>query len=49
MRHGAGMLGNAGERQEVINQLQRETDGNAFFLVEVVRTLLERADVLLTT
>jgi tetratricopeptide (TPR) repeat protein len=35
------MLG--GERPEVLDLLRHETEGNAFFLVEVVRTLAEEA------
>ncbi len=37
------MLGAAGKRPEVVDLLQRETEGNAFFIVEVVRTLAEEA------
>ncbi len=37
------MLGEAGQRAEVLDLLQRETEGNVFFLVEVVRTLAEDA------
>ncbi len=37
------MLGEAGENPEVLALLQRETEGNAFFLVEVVRALAEEA------
>lgn len=37
------MLGVAGEREEVLELLQRETEGNVFFLIEVVRTLAEEA------
>ena len=37
------MLGRAGERPQVIELLQRETEGNVFFLVEVVRALSEEA------
>ncbi len=37
------MLGDAGRRQPVIQLLQRETEGNVFFLVEVVRALAEEA------
>lgn len=39
----ASMLGEAGERPQVLTLLQRETEGNAFFLVEVVRALAEGA------
>lgn len=37
------MLGEVGENPEVLALLQRETEGNAFFLVEVVRALAEEA------
>jgi tetratricopeptide (TPR) repeat protein len=37
------MLGEAGRRPDVVELLQRETEGNAFFIVEVVRTLAEEA------
>jgi tetratricopeptide (TPR) repeat protein len=37
------MLGTAGKRREILDLLQRETEGNAFFLVEVVRALAEEA------
>ncbi len=37
------MLGEAGRRQNVLNLLTRETEGNVFFLVEVVRALAEEA------
>ncbi len=37
------MLGEAGENPDVLALLQRETEGNAFFLVEVVRALAEEA------
>jgi len=36
-------LGKAGKQPKVIELLQRETEGNAFFLVEVVRALAEEA------
>jgi tetratricopeptide (TPR) repeat protein len=39
----ASMLGPAGRRQPVVDLLQRETEGNPFFLVEVVRALAEEA------
>jgi tetratricopeptide (TPR) repeat protein len=39
----AAMLGEAGQRPDVVNLLQRETEGNVFFLVEVVRALAEEA------
>src|SRR5690606_21012116 len=35
------MLGEAGKHPQVIDLLQRETEGNVFFLVEVVRALAE--------
>ncbi len=37
------MLGSAGRQQDLLDLLQRETEGNAFFLVEVVRALAEEA------
>lgn len=37
------MLGDAGRSPEVIDLIQRETEGNAFFIVEVVRALAEDA------
>lgn len=37
------MLGEAGDKPEVLDLLRRETEGNAFFLVEVVRALAEDA------
>ncbi|MEM1201979.1 MAG: protein kinase [Acidobacteriota bacterium] len=37
------MLGAAGRSPEVLELLQRETEGNVFFLVEVVRALAEEA------
>lgn len=37
------MLGQAGTQPDVIDLLQRETEGNVFFLIEVVRTLAEDA------
>ena len=37
------MLGEVGQRPEILTLLQRETEGNAFFLVEVVRALAEEA------
>jgi eukaryotic-like serine/threonine-protein kinase len=42
----ASMLGEAGRRPEVISRLTRETEGNPFFLVEVVRALAEDAGAL---
>ncbi len=37
------MLGETGRQPEIISLLQRETEGNAFFIVEVVRALAEDA------
>ncbi|MDX2078526.1 MAG: tetratricopeptide repeat protein [bacterium] len=37
------MLGQTGRQPEIISLLQRETEGNAFFIVEVVRALAEDA------
>jgi serine/threonine protein kinase/tetratricopeptide (TPR) repeat protein len=37
------MLGRAGRNPQVVRLLQRETEGNVFFLVEVVRALAEEA------
>ncbi len=37
------MLGEAGRQPDVLNLLKRETEGNVFFLVEVVRALAEEA------
>src|SRR5258708_37742964 len=37
------MLGNIGRKTELITLLQRETEGNVFFLVEVMRALAEGA------
>ncbi len=37
------MIGQTGTQSEVLELLQRETEGNAFFLVEVVRALAEAA------
>lgn len=39
----SSMLGEAGQQAAVLELLQRETEGNAFFLVEVVRALAEEA------
>ena len=39
----SSMLGDVGKNPEVLALLQRETEGNAFFLVEVVRALAEEA------
>ncbi len=40
------MLGEAGRNEEVLELLQRETEGNVFFLVETVRVLAENAGTL---
>lgn len=37
------MLGESGQQPDVLKLLQRETEGNVFFLVEVVRALAEQA------
>ncbi len=37
----ASMLGDAGQQIQVVDLLQRETDGNIFFVIEVVRALAE--------
>jgi len=37
------MLGEAGKQPEVLQLLKKETEGNVFFLVEVVRALAEEA------
>jgi tetratricopeptide (TPR) repeat protein len=37
------MLGKAGQRAEIVHLLQRETEGNVFFLVETVRALADAA------
>ncbi len=39
----ASMLGRAGKDPQLVSLLQRETEGNAFFLVEAVRTLAGEA------
>lgn len=39
----ASMLGDGGRDPDVLQLLQRETEGNTFFLVEVVRALAEQA------
>ncbi len=39
----ASMLGEGGKSDKVIKLLERETEGNVFFIVEVVRTLAEEA------
>jgi hypothetical protein len=40
---GQAMLGRAGDQGHLVGFLQRETEGNAFFVVEVVRALAEEA------
>ncbi len=42
-RLSASMLGAGGQRSELVSFLHRETEGNVFFLVEVVRALAEEA------
>lgn len=42
-RLSASMLGETGRRKQVIDLLQRETEGNVFFLIEVVGVLAEEA------
>ncbi|MFN8419220.1 MAG: protein kinase [Anaerolineae bacterium] len=37
------MLGSIGRDEQIVSFLQKETEGNAFFLVEVVRALAEEA------
>ena len=39
----AAMMGEAGRRPEIVARLSRETEGNAFFVVEIVRALAEEA------
>ncbi|MBN1659927.1 MAG: tetratricopeptide repeat protein [Anaerolineae bacterium] len=39
----ASMLGEVGRQAEVVRLLQRESEGNTFFLIEVVRALAEEA------
>jgi tetratricopeptide (TPR) repeat protein len=39
----ASMLGESGSQQNLIDLLNRETEGNVYFLVEVVRVLAEEA------
>jgi predicted ATPase len=39
----SSMLGEAGREPKIVELLQRETEGNIFFLVEVVRALAESA------
>lgn len=42
----AAMIGDAGKQPQVLNLLQRETEGNILFLIEVVRALAEEAGAL---
>src|SRR5262249_1280627 len=37
------MLGDAGRHEQIVSLLQRETEGNVFFIVEIVRALAEEA------
>ncbi|RMG84667.1 MAG: tetratricopeptide repeat protein, partial [Chloroflexi bacterium] len=39
----AAMLGEAGSQSQVVDLLYRETEGNVFFIIEVVRALAESA------
>jgi tetratricopeptide (TPR) repeat protein len=39
----ASMLGDGGKSTSILKLLERETEGNVFFIVEVVRTLAEEA------
>ncbi len=39
----AAMLGDTGRQEPVLELLQRETEGNVFFLIEVVRALADEA------
>lgn len=39
----AAMLGPAGTQQDVVDLLRKETEGNVFFIVEIVRALAEEA------
>jgi tetratricopeptide (TPR) repeat protein len=39
----SSMLGDVGHQPEVLELLKKETEGNVFFLIEVVRTLAEEA------
>lgn len=38
------MLGNAGRRERVVDLLRRESEGNIFFIIEVVRVLANEVD-----
>ncbi len=40
------MLGEAGQKSEVVDVLQRETEGNIFFVIEAMRALAEEAGAL---
>lgn len=40
------ILGETGKQSDVLDLIQRETEGNAFFIVEVVRALAEEAGTL---
>lgn len=42
----ASMLGRIGKRQTIVDLLHRETEGNTFFIIEVVRALAEDAGTL---
>lgn len=42
----AGMLGEVGRQPQVVELIRRETEGNAFFMVEVARALAEEAGAL---
>lgn len=37
------MLGETGERAPIVTLLQKETEGNVFFIIEVIRTLADEA------
>jgi serine/threonine protein kinase/tetratricopeptide (TPR) repeat protein len=39
----SAMLGEVGRQEQIVDLLQRETEGNAFFLIEVVRALASEA------
>ena len=45
-RLSASMLGDGGRNEAVVDFLERETEGNAFFMVEVVRVLAEEVGAL---
>lgn len=42
----ASVLGGVGRRRDVVTLLERETEGNAFFIVEVLRSLAEEVGAL---